>query len=91
MCTAFRNEGAALASELIQQAVAATRAYMGEPPDLGMVTFVNRDNVKSKRDFGYCYRMAGFKPCGETKGGLLAFQLLPAQMPEAKAANGLIL
>ena len=29
-----------------------------------------------------CYRRAGFKHVGETKGGLLAFQLRPHRMPE---------
>jgi hypothetical protein len=28
---------------------------------------------------------AGFKPCGHTQGGLLAFQLLPENMPDATA------
>lgn len=64
---------------------------MGEPPDLGMVTFVDRSKVRGKRDFGYCYRKAGFVPCGETKGGLLALQLLPADMPAAQEACGLLL
>lgn len=91
MCSAFRNEGAGLASDLIRDAVAATRSYMGEPPLLGMVTFVDRRKVRGKRDFGYCYRMAGFVECGETKGGLLALQLKPDQMPPPKPAGGLFL
>lgn len=32
MCSAFRNEGAGVASEMIRQAVAATRFYFGSPP-----------------------------------------------------------
>lgn len=90
VCSAFRNEGAGLASELIRDAIAATRAYMGEPPELGMITFVDRKKVKGKRDFGYCYRMAGFEPCGFTKGGLLALQLKPENMPEPRPALGLL-
>lgn len=35
VCSAFRNEGAGLSSDLIRQAVAATRAYMGVPPPYG--------------------------------------------------------
>lgn len=31
---------------------------------------------------GRCYRKAGFRPCGMTKGGLVALQLLPEDMPE---------
>jgi len=46
------------------------------------VTFVNAGKVKHKRDPGRCYLRAGFKRVGETKGGLLAFQMLPAEMPE---------
>ena len=81
MCTAFRNEGAALSSDLIIQAVAATRAHWGEPPALGMVTFVDTKKTRPKRSPGYCYLRAGFIYVGETKAGLKAFQLLPSDMP----------
>ena len=58
----FRREGGAtVASELIREAVAATVAHFGPPPPtLGMVSFVDRDEVKRKRDPGRCYRRAGF-------------------------------
>jgi hypothetical protein len=82
----FRNEGAGLSSELILEAVAATRYVLGAPPPLGMVTFVDAGKVRRKRDPGRCYRRAGFRHVGETKeDGLLAFQLLPAEMPEPEA------
>lgn len=48
-----------------------------------MVTFVDTEKVRHKRDPGRCYRKAGWKPCGYTKGGLLALQLLPKDMPQA--------
>lgn len=84
----FRREGGdALASELIRSAVAATCAIW-KPPELGMITFVDAGKVKRKRDPGRCYRKAGFRHVGETKGGLLAWQLLPGDMPEACAAIG---
>lgn len=86
VCSAFRNEGAALSSELIKQAVAATRSFFGEPPELGMITFVDEDKVRHKRDFGRCYKKAGFKNVGRTKGGLIALQLLPSAMPSAQSA-----
>lgn len=86
MCSAFRNESASLSSELIRQAVAATRAYFGDAPELGMVTFVDESKTRRKRDPGRCYRRAGFRVCGRTKGGLLALQLLPDEMPEPCAA-----
>jgi hypothetical protein len=84
MCSAFRNEGPILSSLLIREAVAATRWTWPEIPELGMVTFVDRSKTKSKKDPGYCYLMAGFKPCGKTKGGLHALQLLPGDMPDAE-------
>lgn len=79
----FRNEGAGLSSELIRQAIAATRAHWPNVPELGLISFVDAGKVKSKRDPGYCYLKAGFKNVGHTKGGLVALQMLPADMPEA--------
>lgn len=92
VCSAFRSEGAGVASALIRQAVAATRAYYGDPPVLGMVTFVDRDcvrptMVRGRRVWGWTYRKAGFLEVGETKGGLLALQLLPEAMPAPMAAR----
>lgn len=90
--SAFRSEGAGTASHLIRQAVAATRAHYGEPPALGMVTFIDRKKVRPTMVrgipvWGLVYRRAGFVDCGETKGGLLALELHPADMPSALAAN----
>lgn len=81
VCSAFRNESKHLSSELIVQAVAATLDRYGTPPELGMITFVDTKKTKSKRDPGYCYLKAGFKNVGFTKGGLVALQLLPIDMP----------
>ena len=92
VCSAFRNEGAGRASDLIRQAVAATRAYYGDPPDLGMITFIDRSKVKptmvrGKETWGRTYELAGFKPVGETKkDNLLAMQLLPIDMPAPEKA-----
>ena len=77
----FRNEGPHLSSELIREAVACTR-WTWEPPELGIVTFVDAGKVRRKRDPGRCYLRAGFQHVGFTKGGLYAFQLLPEAMPE---------
>jgi hypothetical protein len=88
MCSAFRNEGAGLSSELITAAVAATVANWRDVPPLGMVTFVDREKTRRKRDPGRCYRRAGFEPCGETKGGLVALQLTPERMPDPVLAIG---
>ena len=84
----FRNEGAGLSSELIIEAVAATRYRWPEVPELGMITFVNTKKVRKKRDFGRCYRRAGFIHVGETKVGLLSFQMKPEDMPTAQAWVG---
>lgn len=51
------------------------------PPAQGFVTFVDRDKTKPKKHPGYCYLLAGFKPVGFTKAGLVALQLLPDDMP----------
>ncbi len=81
----FRNEGSQLASVLIRDAVAATRHLFGDPPELGMVTFVDERKVRPNRTPGRVYLRSGFRAVGRTKGGLLAFQLLPEDMPAAEA------
>jgi hypothetical protein len=83
----FRNEGVGLSSDLIRDAVAATRAHYGEPPDIGIITFVDANKTRRKRDPGRCYRKAGFHHVGFTKGGLWAFQMLPDAMPEPYPAR----
>ena len=90
MCSAFRNEGAGRASDLIRDAIACTRYLMGEPPEQGVVTFIDTSKVKpiyvrGVATWGRTYRLAGFDLCGETKGGLLAFRLAPADIPPARA------
>lgn len=85
----FRNEsGRYLSSSLIRAAVAATLAVWPNPPAFGMVTFVDAAQVRRKRDPGRCYRRAGFRDVGHTKGGLIALQLLPGHFPPAMPAIG---
>ena len=91
--SAFRNEGAGQSSDLIRQALAATRFYFGDPPSLGLITFVDRDKVKptmvrGERVWGWTYLKAGFRIVGESKGGLLALQIDPDQIPPAEPAVG---
>ncbi len=82
----FRREGGDhRASDLIREAVAITRWRWPEVPELGMVSFVDASKVRHKRDPGRCYLRAGFELVGETKGGLLAFQMTPDRMPDAAA------
>ena len=82
-CSLFRNQGPCLSSELIIQAVACTRHVWPSVPDLGFITFVDQSKVRRKRDPGRCFIRAGFHHVGQTQGGLLAFQLLAHEMPEA--------
>jgi hypothetical protein len=85
----FRNErpDLYLSSDLIRQAVAITLTKWAVPV-LGMVSFIDPKKVRHKRDFGRCYRKAGFRHVGETKGGLIAMQLLPEDMPQPEFAIG---
>lgn len=88
LCSLFRNEGPALSSGLIREAVAATRWTWPEVPALGMVTFVDARKVRRKRDPGRCFRRAGFRPVGTTKAGQVVLQLLPAEFPDPVAPIG---
>ena len=88
VCSAFRNEGKILSSELIREAVAATVAYYGASPPMGMVTFVDASKVRPKRHPGYCYLEAGFERVGETVGGLVVLWLYPWMMPAPVMAIG---
>ncbi len=83
----FRSEGAGKASDLILEAIAVTRSIW-QPPELGIITFVSPKHVPPKMRrgqpiYGFCYLKAGFRHVGFTKGGLWAWQMLPAEMPEA--------
>jgi hypothetical protein len=82
-----------LSSDLIREAVAATRWFhsteesWNEPmPEDGMITFIDESEVQSDNP-GYCYLCAGFERVGSTDGGLVAVQLLPDKMPEPHAPN----
>ena len=107
VCSAFRNEGSERSSDLIVDALAATRSIW-EPPriatwiivsrrpdrtivergEVAMVTFVDRNKVRRKRDPGRCYRRAGFEEIGQTEGGLVALGIRTERMPPARAAVG---
>ncbi len=82
----FRNEQSGpLASDMIRDAMAIMQTEY-ELPQLGCVTFVDPKQVpgimeRGERIKGFCFHKAGFRAVGETKGGLLAWQLLPAAMP----------
>lgn len=95
VCSAFRNEGAGIASHMIEDALAATRAYYGDPPLLGLVTFLDTRKVcptivRGREVWDWTWMKAGFKPVGKTKGGLLAFQLKGCDFPSAKTPIGFV-
>lgn len=89
VCSLFRNEGECLSSELIREAVAVTRWRWPDIPELGMITFVNRDMIRSTNP-GYCYQQAGFVKDGHTKGGLYALRLAPEDMPDPLVPAGVL-
>lgn len=82
-----REDGPWLASDMIREAVAASRWYWPSTPDQGLVTFVDPAKVDS-RNPGYCYLQAGFERDGVTVGGLLAFRLRPDRMPDPAEPAG---
>lgn len=93
ICSAFRNEGAGLASDLIRQALAATRYELGEPPPLGLVTFVDPGKVRptmvrGRTVYGWSFLRAGGVVVGRTKGDLIAIQFLPEVIPPAEPPLG---
>lgn len=69
-CAVFRNESPHLASELIRQADAiADHCWPGERH----YTYVNAGSIRSKNP-GCCFKRAGWKCCGFTKGGLVILE-----------------
>lgn len=90
VCSAFRREPPceALASDMIKEALSVTCWAFGEPPERGMVTFLDRRKVKPIKvhgveTWGRTWQLAGFEPDGETQGGLLAFRITPDRFPLA--------
>jgi len=65
-CAIFRNEGPLLSSMLILEAEEWARARW---PNERFYTYINGKKIKSKNP-GYCFKRAGWKTCGKTKGGL---------------------
>lgn len=76
-CAVFRNESSYLASWLIEQACSvAWSRWPGER----LYTTVNPKKIRSTNP-GYCYLMAGWRPCGYTKvKQLLILEKLPSSL-----------
>lgn len=73
-CAVFRNEGTHLSSDLIREADAI--AWVRWPRER-LYTYVDPIKTRHKRDPGRCFRKAGWRVCGETKGGLLVLDIRP--------------
>lgn len=69
-CAVFRNESRYRASDLIRQADAVADCLW---PSERHYTYVDAAKVKSANP-GYCFRCAGWRRCGMTKGGLLVLE-----------------
>jgi hypothetical protein len=66
-CAVFRNESSFLSSDLIKEAVRlARRRWPGER----LYTYVNPKKIRSPNP-GCCFKMAGWRVCGRSKGGLV--------------------
>ena len=80
----FRNESDHLSSELIREAIAATRSRW-EPPELGIVTFVTPARSDASAIPVAAYLRAGFKNVGETKAGWSRCNSYPPICPSRRA------
>lgn len=82
-CSVFRNESDVRSSDLIREAMElAWEKWPGER----LWTYVDPGKVKSSNP-GYCFQMAGWTRCGESKRGLLIFEVTP---PLALTAGNVI-
>jgi len=66
-CTIFRNEGAALSSDLIREATERTFYRWSEKyglPELPLTTEIDPELVRHKRDPGRCFLRAGWRLLG---------------------------
>ena len=72
-CAIFHNEGPELSSSLILEAEQLAWARW---PGERLYTYVSPKKIKSCNP-GYCFKMAGWKVCGRTKGGLVILEKMP--------------
>ena len=95
VCSAFRNEGAGVASELIRAAVISTAEKWPEVPWKGMVSFIDPSKVeprmiRGRKTWGHSWFEAGFEHVGYTKAGLWVMQMKPAQIRELRQMDKLV-
>jgi hypothetical protein len=76
-CTIFRNESPHRSSDMIREAMSlAWERWPGER----LFTLVDPRKVQSSNP-GYCFLMAGWRKCGQSKNGKLIFEVLPSESP----------
>ena len=87
-CTFFRNEGSIRSSDLIREAVEiAWRRWPGER----LFTYVWDDKVatsqqRGRAKAGWCYRKAGWTPCGRNADGRLTIlEIRPSPLAAGQA------
>lgn len=93
-CSLFRNESSIESSVLNIEAVAATLAYFGAPPELGFISSIDPKKVepvivRGRPTFGYSWLACGWKYVGRHKDGQLVFQLPPERMPKPEPCHGM--
>ena len=73
LCTVFRNESPIRSSDLIKEAMdLAWQRWPGER----LVTFVDGGKIRSTNP-GACFKYAGWRRCGMSKGGLVILEVYP--------------
>jgi hypothetical protein len=73
-CAVFRNEGLIQSSDLIREAMRL--AWLRWPGER-FYTYVNPRAIRSINP-GACFKFAGWRHCGQTKGGLVILEALPS-------------
>lgn len=88
-CTIFRNESAALSSELVTEAVAALQVWERWDSAYRVITSVNPEATKHRRskhsEPGRCFRAAGFEPFEHAPGRAGLWLELKTLPPPAEA------
>lgn len=76
-CAVFRNESQYKSSYLIEK---AQQIALERWPNQRLYTFVNPAKIKSTNP-GYCFKLAGWKACGKSKGGLIILEYVVSSTP----------
>lgn len=86
-CSVFRNESDLLSSSLINEAVKIAWARW---PGERLYTYVNPRKIKSTNP-GYCFKMAGWETCGNTKArNLIILEKIPNGFEKTEAGRAFL-